>query len=257
MLFDWFTFAAQIINFLILMWLLKRFLYQPVLNAIDAREQHIADVLSQTEASQRQAAEQQALLLQKNAAFDNDKTAMFAQVKDQAAAQLKLQLDCAQQEVQSKRKQWLKTLREEQQALALSIHQRIRQAVMKLTRQVLTDLSDSDMEIQMVKVLTQRISAMTQEQRIQFTQISADKNHPLIVKCAFILSPEQQSEITQVLLTQLPNHSELTFMQDANLIGGIELLGNGSKISWNITDYLSELDLNIAHLLDHKFRSQE
>ena len=78
-----------------------------------------------------------------------------------------------------------------------------------------------------------------------------------IVKCAFILSPEQQSEITQVLLTQLPNHSELTFMQDANLIGGIELLGNGSKISWNITDYLSELDLNIEHLLDHKFRSQE
>ena len=257
MLFDWFTFAAQIINFLILMWLLKRFLYQQVLNAIDAREQHIADVLSQTEASQRQAAEQQALLLQKNAAFDNDKTAMFAQVKDQVAAQLTLQLDCAKQEVQSTRKQWLKTLREEQQALALSIHQRTRQTVMKLTRQVLTDLSDSDLEIQMVKVLTQRISAMTQEQRIQFTQISTDQNHPLIVKCAFILSPEQQSEITQVLLTQLPHHSELTFIQDTNLIGGIELLGNGSKISWNITDYLSELDLNIAHLLDHKFRSQE
>jgi F-type H+-transporting ATPase subunit b len=38
MLIDWFTVAAQAINFLILVWLLKRFLYKPVLNAVDARE---------------------------------------------------------------------------------------------------------------------------------------------------------------------------------------------------------------------------
>ena len=39
---DWFTVIAQVVNFLILMWLLKRFLYKPILNAIDAREQRIA-----------------------------------------------------------------------------------------------------------------------------------------------------------------------------------------------------------------------
>jgi large-conductance mechanosensitive channel len=37
-LIDWFTVVAQVINFLILVWLLKHFLYQPILDAIDARE---------------------------------------------------------------------------------------------------------------------------------------------------------------------------------------------------------------------------
>jgi len=38
MLIDWFTVVAQVINFLILVWLMKRFLYKPILNAIAARE---------------------------------------------------------------------------------------------------------------------------------------------------------------------------------------------------------------------------
>jgi hypothetical protein len=42
MLIDWFTVGAQIVNFLILVWLLKHFLYKPILNAIDAREKRIA-----------------------------------------------------------------------------------------------------------------------------------------------------------------------------------------------------------------------
>jgi F-type H+-transporting ATPase subunit b len=46
MLIDWFTVGAQVLNFLILVWLMKRFLYQPILDAIDAREQRIAAELA-------------------------------------------------------------------------------------------------------------------------------------------------------------------------------------------------------------------
>ena len=46
MLIDWFTVGAQVLNFLILVWLLKRFLYKPILNAIDAREKRIAAELA-------------------------------------------------------------------------------------------------------------------------------------------------------------------------------------------------------------------
>ncbi len=47
---DWFTVAAQVINFLILVWLLKRFLYKPILAAIDEREKGIAAQLASAEA---------------------------------------------------------------------------------------------------------------------------------------------------------------------------------------------------------------
>ena len=50
MLIDWFTIGAQALNFLILVWLLKRFLYRPILNAIDARENLVARELSDADA---------------------------------------------------------------------------------------------------------------------------------------------------------------------------------------------------------------
>jgi len=50
MLIDWFTVGAQALNFLILVWLLKHFLYQPILNAIDAREKLIAKELADADA---------------------------------------------------------------------------------------------------------------------------------------------------------------------------------------------------------------
>ena len=56
MLIDWFTVVAEVVNFLILMWLLQHFLYQPVLDAIDAREQRIANQMQAAEQAQANAA---------------------------------------------------------------------------------------------------------------------------------------------------------------------------------------------------------
>ena len=50
MLIDWFTVGAQALNFLILVWLMKHFLYQPILHAIDAREKKIAAELAKGDA---------------------------------------------------------------------------------------------------------------------------------------------------------------------------------------------------------------
>ena len=56
MLIDWFTVGAQALNFVILVWLMKRFLYQPILDAIDAREQRIAAELADAAARKAEAA---------------------------------------------------------------------------------------------------------------------------------------------------------------------------------------------------------
>ena len=44
---DWSTFLLEIANFLILVWILKRFLYRPILNAIEARKKKIEDTLNE------------------------------------------------------------------------------------------------------------------------------------------------------------------------------------------------------------------
>ena len=74
MLIDWFTVAAQVLNFLILVWLLKRFLYRPILDAIDAREKRIALAELADAAAKRTEAEQERDEFQhKNAAFEQQR----------------------------------------------------------------------------------------------------------------------------------------------------------------------------------------
>jgi F-type H+-transporting ATPase subunit b len=77
MLIDWFTVGAQALNFLILMWLLKRFLYHPILAAIDAREQRIAAQLADAEAKEAEANKERDEFLQKNVTFDKERAALL------------------------------------------------------------------------------------------------------------------------------------------------------------------------------------
>lgn len=53
--FDWTTFALEAINFLILVWLLKRFLYRPVLDVIARRQAAVAATLADAAAARADA----------------------------------------------------------------------------------------------------------------------------------------------------------------------------------------------------------
>ncbi len=49
MQFDWTTFILEILNFLVLVWILQRFLYRPVLARLDARQQRVKDEIARAE----------------------------------------------------------------------------------------------------------------------------------------------------------------------------------------------------------------
>ena len=73
MLIDWFTVGAQALNFLILVWLMKRFLYKPILDAIDAREQRIAAELADADAKRDAAQRERDKFQHKNEEFDQQR----------------------------------------------------------------------------------------------------------------------------------------------------------------------------------------
>ena len=93
MLIDWFTVAAQALNFLILVWLLKRFLYKPILNAIDAREKRIATELADADAKKAEARQERDEFNRKNKEFDKQRTALLTKAEDEATAERQRLLD--------------------------------------------------------------------------------------------------------------------------------------------------------------------
>ena len=97
MLIDWFTVVAQVVNFLILVWLLKRFLYRPILNAIDAREKRIATELADADAKKAEAIKERDEFQHKNEEFDRQRAALLSQATDEAKAERQRLLDEARQ----------------------------------------------------------------------------------------------------------------------------------------------------------------
>ena len=84
MLIDWFTVVAQAVNFIILVWLLKRFLYKPILDAIDAREKRIAAELADADAKKAEALKERDAFLRKNEAFDGQRAALLSAAEAEA-----------------------------------------------------------------------------------------------------------------------------------------------------------------------------
>ena len=87
MLIDWFTVIAQVVNFLILVWLLKRFLYKPILNAIDVREKKVADELANADAKEAEAQKEKDEFRHKNEELDQQRAALLNKAKDEATAE--------------------------------------------------------------------------------------------------------------------------------------------------------------------------
>ena len=97
MLIDWFTVGAQVLNFIVLVWLLKRFLYKPILDAIDAREKRIAAELADADAKKAEAQKERDEFQHKNEDFDRQRAALLSKATEEAKAERQRLLEEARQ----------------------------------------------------------------------------------------------------------------------------------------------------------------
>ena len=121
MLIDWFTVGAQVLNFLILVWLLKHFLYKPILNAIDAREKRIAAELADADAKKTEAQKERDDFQNKNKVFDEQRSALLSKAADEAKVERERLLDEARKAAESLRAAQATTLRNDQKRLGSAI----------------------------------------------------------------------------------------------------------------------------------------
>jgi F-type H+-transporting ATPase subunit b len=118
MLIDWFTVGAQVVNFLILVWLLKRFLYKPILHAIDEREKRIAARNLRTPTREKAEAEKERDEFQKrNDEFDEQRAELLSKAKGEARAERQRLLEEARLAADALRAKQEDALKREQQSL--------------------------------------------------------------------------------------------------------------------------------------------
>ena len=250
MLIDWFTVGAQVVNFLVLIWLMKRYLYQPILHAIDAREARIAAELSDADAKKAEAQRERDEFEHKNEAFDQQRAELLSKAGDEASAKGEQLMDAARQAADALSAKRQKALNDEQQSLKEAITQRTRDEVFAMTRKALTDLADTTLEASMSDAFTRRVRALTGEDKESLAAALKNSSEPAIIRSAFALPPEQRDAIGQALNETFSADIQIDFVVSPDIISGIELTSGGQKIAWSIADYLASMEQRIGELTE-------
>jgi F-type H+-transporting ATPase subunit b len=258
MLIDWFTVIAQMVNFLVLVWLLKRFLYKPVLKLIDAREKRIAHQLADASNKETEAQKLLEKLHLKNEMFEGQRDALLSQaVKDAHAERQKL-LDEARKEADQLRTRRQEMLRNEQCSLDREITRRTQKEVFAIARKALTELAGTGLEERMAEVFVRRLRELDGEAKSLLASAFKSSSRPAIVRSTFELAPAQREAIEAAIREAFVlADSHLQFETSPDLVSGIELSADGQKVAWSIGDYLASLEKSIGRALESKAAAEQ
>ncbi len=249
MLIDWFTVGAQVVNFLILVWLLKHFLYRPILDAIDAREKRIAQELADADAKKAAAQRERDTFQSKNEAFEQQRATLMSQAKDETNTERLRLLDEARQAAESLSAKRQEALRNEANHLNQAISRRAQQEVFAIARKALMDLAGTSLEQRMGEVLIHRLRELDGPAKAGFAIALKSASEPARVRSAFDLPAEQRAAIQNALNETFSAEIPVRFETAPDLVSGIELSTNGQKLAWSIADYLVSLEKGVDELM--------
>ena len=252
MLIDWFTVGAQALNFIILVWLLKRFLYKPILNAIDAREKRIAAELADANQKKTEAQKERDLFQHKNEDFDRRRAALLSKATDDAKAERQRLLEEARKAADTLSTKRQEELQSDANNLKQAIRRRAQEEVFAIARKALTDLAATSLEERMSEVFIRRLRTMDGKVREGLSEAIKTASKPVLVRSAFELPAAQRDGIQRAINETFSVDVHLRFETAPDLVSGIELVTDGHKVSWSIAEYLVSLETSVGELLKEK-----
>ena len=236
---DWFTTGAQIVNFLILVWLLKKLLFRPIIGAMERREQGLSSRLQQAETkmSEAQALKQQ---YEKHLhQLQKDKDEVLTTVREEVEAEKAASMQQLSKEIQQKKNRFDAEMQKQQQELGQLISHTIAEKSLSLGRQVLSGLADQTLEQRMIEYFLQNLSGLPEAKQISIKQALLKDNSATIIT-GFQADTATRQQIKTWFDSFAPG-CKLLFEQRDYLVCGIALEAEGRSWEWNVDRYLTEL----------------
>jgi F-type H+-transporting ATPase subunit b len=249
MLIDWFTVGAQALNFLVLVWLMKRFLYKPVLGAIDAREKRIAAELADADTKRADAKQERDEFHAKNESFAQERAALLTQATAEAKAERQRLLDEARRAADALDAKRREALQNDARNLGHALRRRTQDEVFAIARKALGDLAATNLEERIGTVFVDRLRNLADPEKTLLAKALKDDAGPAHVRSAFDLPDEQRANLQRAINETFSADIALRFETAPDLVGGIELSSGGQTMTWSIADYLTSMEKAVGELL--------
>lgn len=247
---DWFTIGAQILNFLVLVYLLKRFLYPPVIRAIDEREKLIALRIKAAEDKMKQASDAEASYVLQKQELADERDKLIAQAREDAEKLRQALSDQARAEIDVERARWRTAVEQQKNESMKLFRRRAAEEVVGIARRTLRDLADEDLELRIVAKFVNRLQSIGAVEAAAIRKAVEKDAGSVAVSSAFDLPDDARRRIRETLHERIGKAAEPLFSTSSDIVGGIELIVGDSRIAWSLQSYMDELEQEVSKAMD-------
>jgi len=249
LLIDWFTVGAQVVNFLVLVVVLKLVLFDRIVEAMDRREADIAARISDAEEREAEAGEQAASYRARKRELDQQSEQRLEEAEAAAAVRRAELVDEAREHVDELRAGLEDALRRERVHFLEEVRRRTGEQVCTISRRALRDLADADLESQVVHVAMARLD--TDRERLRpLVEEHADGGARVAVRTAFELGEDLAGQLVSAVADRLGcDVSDVALARDQELMCGLEIRVGGWSVGWSVDGYLDAVADELDSLL--------
>ncbi len=249
---DFITLSAQIINFLVLVLLLRHFLYKRIINVMNEREAGIASRLKEAE-QKRKEAEQEAESYRKQKQELLDKReGMVAEIRKEVEAVRKDLTNKARDEVEESKARWYEAIERQKDSFLTDLRRRAGEEVYTVARRTLHDLANEELEQHIIDTFIKRLQNMGEDEKKAIKEFYQKPQQELVIKSTFEIPEETRRSIQEALREQIKGDVRLQFKTSPDLICGVELDAYGMRITWSLDSYLDSLEEDLSKMLERR-----
>jgi F-type H+-transporting ATPase subunit b len=235
MSFSWWTFALQVANFLILIWLLRHFLFKPVKAMVARRKEEVSRSLAEAEAEKQKTVQVRLELEQQRAQLDAERQKILDDQRVQLQAAHDKLVGEARAEVEKIHAAAAVRLDAERSSAADELFQKTAELAVSLAERLLRGLAGPSIERAFLDQLTEYLDGLAPRER---AALSTDSNG-IVVKTAHPLDEQQQREWTEQLRKRIGDDLKVSFATEPALIAGAEISFMQAVLRFNWRDSLS------------------
>lgn len=252
MLIDWYTVAAQALNFLILVALLKIFLFDRVVKVMDKRQQSIDDRLREAEEGRERAEELQQQLDQEKQRLERNRDEQLHKAKQEADARREELLEQAREEVRRERESWQASLEREREDLDRELAAALSRGVLDVSGKALRDLADEELLSRITERFLKELEGIGEDERKTLTK-GAEEDQRIEIAAPFELPAQDQERVSGAVADKLQTDAETVFEQSPDIFGMI-LSAGGRRFGWDLHRYFEQLSEKVDDLLASRMR---
>lgn len=244
---DYFTIFAQIINFLVLVLLLRHFLYGRIIKAIDEREKRIESQLQEAAKKKKEADDEADSYRKMKKEFLSEREGMLAAAREETQNIRRELSKNATDEVNENKAKWNEEIQRQKDAFLDNMKMSASKEIYAIARRALADLANEELELHIFKKFISQLQKMDDDEKKKMMEF-LEKKQDIVIKSGFMIPESMRQSIHKTLQDKVGDDLNISYILSPDLISGIELSASDLRISWSIGSYLYSLEDELSRM---------